>query len=51
MIRIIMSVLATLAVVFAASCIDGFYIQQAMLFVSGAMFCALCMLSKTSEEV
>ena len=45
MIRIIMSVFATLAVVFAASCIDGFYIQQAMLFVSGAMFCALFFLS------
>lgn len=46
MIRIIMSVFATLAVVFAASCIDGFYIQQAMLFVSGAMFCALFFLSE-----
>ena len=46
-----MSVVGTLAAVFAASCIDGFYLQQVMLFASGWMFCALCMLSKTSEEV
>jgi len=44
MFKISMSVIATLAVVFAAYCIDGFYLQQTLLFFSGFMVASLIML-------
>lgn len=45
MLRIMLSVVGTLCVVFAAYCIDGYYLQQALLFWSGFMFCGLLMMS------
>lgn len=44
MLKISMSVIATLTVVFAAYCIDGFYLQQVLLFFSGFMVAGLIML-------
>lgn len=45
MLRIGLTVIATLCVVFAAYCIDGYWLQQALLFGSGFMIAGLLMLS------
>ena len=45
MLRIMLSVMGTLSVVFAAYCIDGYWLQQGLLFFSGFLFCGLLMMS------
>lgn len=49
MLRILLSVVATLATVFASYCIDGMYLHQLLLFTSGWMFCGICMMASERE--
>jgi len=49
MLRILLTVVATLCVVFAAYCIEGYWLQQVLLFWSGFMFASLLMMSNEKE--
>ena len=49
MLRILLTIVATLCVVFAAYCIDGYWLQQVLLFWSGFMFASLLMMSNEKE--
>lgn len=49
MLRILLTIIATLAVVFSAWCIDGYYLQQGLLFFSGFMMAGMLLMS-TEEE-
>ena len=50
MLRILLTVVATLSVVFAAYCIDGYYLQQGLLFFSGFMMAGVLMMANDEEK-
>ena len=45
MLRVLFSVVATLGVVFASYYIEGMWLQQSVLFLSGALFAGTLILS------
>lgn len=49
MLKIMLSIVATLCVVFAASCIDGMWLQQVLLFGSGFMMAGVLSMSNDEE--
>jgi hypothetical protein len=49
MLRILLTIVATLSVVFAASCIDGMWLQQILLFWSGFMMAGVVLMSNEKE--
>ena len=49
MLRILLTIIATLSVVFSSWCIDGMWLQQGLLFFSGFMMAGVLMMA--DEEV
>ena len=49
MLRILLTIVATLAVVFSAYCIGGYYLQQGLLFFSGFMMAGMLLMSTEGE--
>lgn len=50
MLRILLTIIATLSVVFASWCIAGYYLQQGLLFFSGFMMAGILMMSNEEER-
>jgi hypothetical protein len=50
MLRILLTIVATLSVVFASWCIDGMWMQQFLLFASGFMMAGILMMSNEEER-
>ena len=50
MLRILLTIVATLAVVFSAYCIGGYYLQQGLLFFSGFMMAGTILMANEEER-
>lgn len=50
MLRILLTIVATLSVVFSSWCIDGFWMQQFLLFFSGFMMAGTILMSAEERK-
>jgi len=50
MLRILLTIVATLSVVFSSWCIDGMWLQQGLLFFSGFMMAGVLMMADEEER-